>query len=128
MPQPGVRVDFIGADEAATEIYVDAPQRMAPAVPGSSWGATAGAAPAGMWDAGTTLAQQGLDERYGGLYCSSDDKMLFGLCGGLAHKYGVQVGAMRAIVFLLGFFVLWIPYVIGLFLPKLPTKGVPRPM
>jgi phage shock protein PspC (stress-responsive transcriptional regulator) len=68
-----------------------------------------------------------LDDRYSGFYCSSDDKMVLGLAGGLAHKFGVPSSAMRFLVFFVFMFVAWIPYLVGLFLPKLPTKGVPRP-
>jgi hypothetical protein len=34
---------------------------------------------------------------------------------------------MRVVVFFVLLFVLWIPYLIGIFLPKLPTKDIPRP-
>ena len=105
-PRPGMKVDFIGSDGTATEIYLDV-------AAGAQWNA----AP----------LPDGLDERYRGLYCSSDERMILGLCGGLAHKFGVQLGVMRAIVFLFGVFVLWVPYLIGIFLPKLPTRGMPRP-
>ncbi len=61
---------------------------------------------------------------YETIYCSSDDKYLLGLCGGLAHKFGVPVAVVR-LVFLVasGFFIGWI-YFAGVFLTKLPTKGV----
>jgi phage shock protein PspC (stress-responsive transcriptional regulator) len=106
-PRPGTRVDFVGADGTATEVYLDVTagyQRNAPAP-----------------------LPDGLDERYRGLYCSSDEKLLLGLCGGIAHKTGIQLGVVRGIVLILGLFVIWIPYLIGFFLPKLPTKGVPHP-
>ena len=68
-----------------------------------------------------------LDERYKSFYCSSDDKILLGLCCGLAHKYGLPSSAMRAIVFVALFlFIGWI-YFVGIILPKLPTKNVLRP-
>lgn len=67
-----------------------------------------------------------LDERYGSIYCSSDEKIIFGLCGGLAHKFNVPVAAVRFVVFLSMFFFVGFAYLVGLFLPKLPTKGVPR--
>ena len=105
-PRPGMKVDFIGSDGTATEIYLDV-------AAGAQWNA----AP----------LPDGLDERYRGLYCSSDERLILGLCGGLAHKFGVQIGVMRAIVFLFGIFVLWVPYLIGIFLPKVPTRGMPRP-
>jgi len=105
-PRPGMKVDFIGSEGTATEIYLDV-------AAGAQWNA----AP----------LPDGLDERYRGLYCSSDERLILGLCGGLAHKFGVQIGVMRAIVFLFGIFVLWVPYLIGIFLPKVPTRGMPRP-
>ena len=59
---------------------------------------------------------------YEGLYCSSDDKIIFGFCGGLAHKFGLQTGVVRFAVFLsLFFFIGWF-YFVGLFLPKHSTK------
>jgi len=74
-----------------------------------------------------TASDTNLDERYNSLYCSKDERIIFGLCGGLAHKFGVPVAAMRFMVFLSLFvFIGWF-YFVGLFLPKLPTKGVPRP-
>lgn len=100
---------------AATEVYVDV----------SAPGAAPALGPASS--PGQTLAEQGLDERYGGLYCSRDEKMVLGLCGGLAHKFGIQLGVVRAVVFLGMMFVLWIPYLVAFFLPKLPTKNVPHP-
>tara|TARA_B110000259_G_C13743150_1_gene293315 strand:- start:105 stop:455 length:351 start_codon:yes stop_codon:yes gene_type:complete len=60
---------------------------------------------------------------YESIYCSSDDKYILGLCGGLAHKFGIPVALVR-LVFFVGawFFIGWI-YFAGLFLPKLPTKN-----
>ena len=107
-PVKGQRVDFVGADGGrATEVYVavDAPP------PRSS---------APVWPAG-------LDERYRGFYCSTDDKVLIGLCGGLAHKFDLDVSYVRVGMLLLGVFVIWLPYLIGFFLPRLPTRNVPRP-
>jgi phage shock protein PspC (stress-responsive transcriptional regulator) len=62
-----------------------------------------------------------LDERYNSLYCSSDEKWIFGLCAGIAHKFKLPKAAVR-------FAALWGPilfYFVALFLPKLPTKDVP---
>jgi len=109
MPRAGARVDFVAADGVASEIYLDT-----------------AAGPAG-WGQSAPLPD-GLDDRYRGLYCSSDEKMVLGLCGGLAHKFGVQVSVVRVVVFLVMMFVLWIPYLVGIFLPKVPTRGVPRPV
>ena len=108
MPRAGARVDFVAADGVASEIYLDT-----------------AAGPAG-W--GQAPLPDGLDDRYRGLYCSSDEKLVLGLCGGLAHKFGVQVSVVRVVVFFVMMFVLWIPYLVGIFLPKVPTRGVPRPV
>ena len=65
-----------------------------------------------------------------GFYCSSDQKLHQGLCGGLAHRYGIPVIVVRVIV---GGLVLSSGFLVGLAygsaaaaLPKVPTKGVPR--
>jgi phage shock protein PspC (stress-responsive transcriptional regulator) len=73
------------------------------------------------------VSEANLDERYNSIYCSKDERIVFGLCGGLAHKFGAPVAAIRFMVFLSLFvFIGWF-YFVGLFLPKLPTKGVLRP-
>ena len=60
---------------------------------------------------------------YNGIYCSSDDKYLLGLCGGLAHKFSLPVALVRIVFFASSwFFIGWI-YFAGLFFPKLPTKN-----
>jgi len=102
-PSPGTRVDFDFEGKSATDVYVDEEE-----------------------SATTSRQHAQLDERYSSLYCSSDEKFVFGLCGGLAHKFGLPAAAMRLIVFLSLFvFIGWL-YLVGIFLPKLPTKGVPR--
>lgn len=114
-PVKGRRVDFVAAaGQRATDIYYDPD---VPPPPREAQGSRP-QSPGGP---------VGLDARYRGLYCSTDDKVLIGLCGGLAHKFGLDVGYVRAGVFLVGFFVIWLPYLLGFFLPRLPTKGVPRP-
>jgi len=67
---------------------------------------------------------------YYGFYCSSDQKLYQGLCAGLAHRYGISVVVVRAIV---GGLVLSSGLLVGLAygsaaaaLPKVPTKGIPR--
>jgi phage shock protein PspC (stress-responsive transcriptional regulator) len=60
---------------------------------------------------------------YPSIYCSSDDRMILGLCGGLAHKFNVPVAAVRFMAFLSMFFFVGFAYLVGLFLPKLPTKA-----
>jgi len=59
---------------------------------------------------------------YKGIYCSSDDKYFLGLCGGLAHKFGLPVAVVRLIFVIASSVIGWI-YFAGLFLPKLPTKN-----
>ncbi len=115
MPRAGARVDFVAADGVASEIYLDT------AAGPAGWGQ------AGSSGWGQSPLPDGLDDRYRGLYCSSDEKMVLGLCGGLAHKFGMQVSVVRVVVFFVMMFVLWIPYLVGIFLPKVPTRGVPRP-
>jgi phage shock protein PspC (stress-responsive transcriptional regulator) len=67
-----------------------------------------------------------IDSRYHSLYCSSDEKVILGLCGGIAHKTGMPIAAVRFIAFISLFvFVGWL-YFVGLFLPKLPTKFISR--
>lgn len=61
--------------------------------------------------------------QYEGIYCSSDDKIVFGFCGGLAHKFGLQTSVVRFVTFLaLFFFIGWL-YFVGIFLPKYKTKN-----
>jgi phage shock protein PspC (stress-responsive transcriptional regulator) len=69
-----------------------------------------------------------LDERYGSIYRSSDDKIVLGVAGGLAHKFGLPVGIVRALICVSMFFWIGLVYFAGFFLPRLPTKGVPRPV
>lgn len=108
-PSAGARVDFDAEGKSAIGVYLDAPTKAITTAQGPS-----------------ATADDGLDERYKSIYCSSDDKFLLGLCGGLAHKFGLPSAAMRVIVFVsLFFFIGWL-YLVGIFLPKLPTKNVPR--
>ena len=59
-------------------------------------------------------------EEYNGFYRSSDEKMILGFCGGLAHKFNMDPMLVRVLAFL---FMGWI-YLIGLAFPELPTKDV----
>lgn len=68
-----------------------------------------------------------LDERYNSIYRSSDEKVLLGVAGGLAHKFGLPLGVVRVAIVISAFFWVGWFYFAGFFLPKLPTKGVPRP-
>jgi phage shock protein PspC (stress-responsive transcriptional regulator) len=74
-----------------------------------------------------TTTQQSLSNNsasYSGLYRSQDEKVFTGFCGGLAHKYKVNVAVVRVIVFMsFSVYVGWF-YFAGLFLPKYPTKNV----
>lgn len=68
-------------------------------------------------------APQAIDPRYGWLYRSSDERMVLGVCAGLAHKWKVPVMAVRvAIVLLLPLLMGW-AYFLGAFLPALPTRS-----
>ncbi len=113
-PRPGVRVDFLGSDGTASEVYVD------PTAPGGSgtWGASASRA---------SFAAQGLDDRYRGLYRSSDEGVLLGLCAGVGHKFDAPVGVVRLAVVIAAFFVFGFLYFAGIFVPAVPTRGVPHP-
>ena len=70
-----------------------------------------------------------LPSEYSGIYRSSDEKILVGLCGGLAHKLGFNAGVVRFVLVLTWVFTytvtFWI-YWFALLLPKLPTKYLPR--
>ena len=108
-PTAGARVDFDAEGKSAMGVYSDAPTKaMATA---QSQNAT---------------VDDGLDERYKSIYCSSDDKILLGLCGGLAHKFGLPSAAMRIIFLIPAAFSMGLLYFVGIVLPKLPTKNVPR--
>ena len=68
-------------------------------------------------------APKGTDPRYGWLYRSSDERMVLGVCAGLAHKWNVPVMAVRvAVVLLLPLLMGW-AYFLGAFLPAVPTKS-----
>ena len=72
-------------------------------------------------------APQAIDPRYGWLYRSSDERMVLGVCAGLAHKWNVPVMAVRvAIVLLLPLLMGW-AYFLGAFLPALPTNASKGP-
>jgi len=73
--------------------------------------------------------EMNFDHRYNGLYRSADDKVLLGLCGGLAHKFDAPAWVFRVIFLVTGlvFILPIILYFCGVFLPRLPTKRAPRP-
>jgi phage shock protein PspC (stress-responsive transcriptional regulator) len=57
------------------------------------------------------------------IYCSRDDRMILGLCGGLAHRFNVPVAAVRFLAVLSAFFFVGFAYFVGFFLPARPTKA-----
>ena len=63
---------------------------------------------------------------YDGFYKSSDEKVVLGVCGGLAHKFKLQIGLVRFLVFLSMFFFIGWAYIGGFFIPELPTKNIPN--
>ena len=73
---------------------------------------------------GNSVQKKKVKNEYDGLYRSSDDKVILGFCGGIAHKFELPVAVVRLVMFLAAwFFVGWF-YFIGIFFPKLPTKNV----
>lgn len=68
-------------------------------------------------------APKAIDARYSGLYRSSDERMVLGVCAGLAHKWSVPVMAVRVAVVLLMPLLMGWAYFLGAFLPCLPTKS-----
>jgi phage shock protein PspC (stress-responsive transcriptional regulator) len=73
-------VDFDTEGRAATAVYLNGPVKAA-------------SQPAAVDDTG-----------YEGFYRSSDDKMLAGVCAGLAHKWKVSSAGLRLATFLLTLF------------------------
>jgi phage shock protein PspC (stress-responsive transcriptional regulator) len=65
------------------------------------------------------------DARYLRLYRSSDDRLLLGLCGGLAHRWGVPAALVRAAMLVLLVFMVGIAYPFAVLLPALPTRRQP---
>ena len=108
-PIQGMSVDFVADGDHAAEVYIDTPAAAARLAPTAEWPA-------------------GLDERYRGLYRSSDEGRVMGLCAGIAHKYGWQVGVVRFLMFVVTIWLVFIPYLLAFFVPALPTKGIPRPV
>lgn len=56
-----------------------------------------------------------------GFYRSSDDKIIIGLCGGLAHKFGTNPLIIRILALVIPG---WPLYFFGLLLPKKSTKSI----
>ena len=61
---------------------------------------------------------------YEGIYCSSDDKVLTGLLGGLGHKFNVAPIIFRILIFIIPFWPVTFAayFILGLTQPKYPTK------
>lgn len=99
-PQAGMKVDFETVERTAQGVYIDP-------LPPSGWG-----------------EHLVTEAPYGGFYRSSDDKMIAGVCAGLAHKWQVNRGGLRFAV-ALGTFLIGIPLFIyvgcWMVLPERPT-------
>jgi phage shock protein PspC (stress-responsive transcriptional regulator) len=102
-PMAGSRVDFDTDGRSAIAIYLDAPAKLGASAAGED------------------------DSIFEGFYRSSDDKMLGGVCAGLAHKWKVSRGGLRFATLLVTLFFLLplLIYVIcWIFFPARPTKRV----
>lgn len=60
-----------------------------------------------------------------GFYRSADEKLLLGLCGGVAHRFGVPAILVRTILVLLAP-IGW-AYPLCVFMEARPTKDIPNP-
>lgn len=70
----------------------------------------------------TPMASQ-LKSPYDGFYRSGDDKILAGVCGGLAHKFKMPPLAVRILSIFIPFNI--ILYIVGaIAMPVLPTKNI----
>lgn len=70
--------------------------------------------------------QQRHDPRYLRLYRSSDERVLLGLCGGLAHRWGMPAALVRAAMLVFLALMVGVAYPFAVFLPALPTREQPR--
>ena len=73
-PVAGQKVDFVAANGVATEIFVV--------------------------ESGAGKGAGGSDQK-DGLYKSSNQKMVMGVCGGLADKFGINLTILRIVMFVL---------------------------
>lgn len=99
-PQAGMKVDFETVERTAQSVYIDP-------LPPSGWS--------------ETLIT---DTPYLGYYRSSDDKIIAGVCAGLAHKWRVNRGGLRFAAFLSTFFIgipLFVYVGCWMVLPERPT-------
>ena len=87
-PQAGVRVDYDTDGRTALGVYVDQAITKSPYVSSSPDSDPAG-----------------------GFYRSSDDKMLAGVCAGLAHKWNISRSGLRVATFLVTLF-FWVPLLV----------------
>jgi phage shock protein PspC (stress-responsive transcriptional regulator) len=60
-----------------------------------------------------------------GFYRSADEKLLLGLCGGIAHRLGVPVILVRTILVILA--PIAFAYPLCVFMQAHPTRGFPNP-
>lgn len=60
-----------------------------------------------------------------GFYRSADEKFLLGLCGGIAHRFGVPAILVRTILVILSPIAL--AYPLCVFMQARPTRDVPNP-
>jgi len=65
------------------------------------------------------------DARYLRLYRSLDERVLLGLCGGLAHRWGMPPALVRVAMLLLLACMVGIAYPFAVLLPALPTRKHP---
>jgi phage shock protein PspC (stress-responsive transcriptional regulator) len=66
------------------------------------------------------------DDRYLRLYRSSDDRVLLGFCGGLAHRWAMPAALVRAGMLVLLGLMVGAAYPFAVFLPALPTREQAR--
>jgi len=73
---------------------------------------------------GSQQSQFGLQhtEKLPELYRSTDSKVIFGFCGGLSHKFNVNVIFIRIIFIFMYFILIWL-YFFTFLLPAVSTKN-----
>ena len=106
LPTRGLKVDYDAQEGKAVAVYL-------------AIGTSVAASPAG------TLDKRPLE--YQGFYRSSDEKTLGGVCGGLAHKWGMSRSALQFVFLILGLLYLlgFVVYVVfWIAFKAVPTKGV----
>ncbi|MFN7812037.1 MAG: PspC domain-containing protein [Planctomycetia bacterium] len=68
------------------------------------------------------VMEPAMDSVYTGLYRSSDERVVLGVCAGIAHKWKVPLLAVRIAMVILSLFLVGWAYFVGAFLPPLPTR------